>query len=622
LINGSVYQFRITARNAAGLGSSVSLATSVAPRTPPSAPINLGAVSSDGTVALVWAAPSSNGGATVTGYIVDRSADGGITWSTATTTGTTGAVISGLTNGTTYAFRVRAVNAAGEGSNTATVSALPAAVPSAPTSLGTLVGDSQVSITWSAPSSNGGASIVGYRVEQSSDGGSIWTTIVTSTPTRNYLVVGLANGTSYRFRVTAVNAVGVGAASTTAAGVIPITTSAAPINLLPVASNGQVSLSWSAPVYNGGSSVTSYVVEISRDGGRSWASAATPSGTSTAITGLTNGVAYVFRARAVNAAGTGAASAWVTAAPVAPPTVPAALTTQSAPGQITVQWTTPIDDGGASIVGYRLEQSLNGSTWTDTIQLGPDVYSVAPTSRSFSATSTMSGAKQSRSGVLATSLGTNYVVTGLLSPSGSGLVDATSLTVTGLQPGTRYWFRVQSYSVVGDSPWTEVVAFAANPPSPAGIPSVTAGDGSATVTWAPSADDGGSPVTYLVERSLDGGLTWQTVATTSGTSLTDAPLENGVAVLYRVTATNAAGSAAPSVSVPVTPEATATPEEPGAIPGAPTGSTLPYTGSNDVVPFVALGLILLLLGAGASILARRREGETVLAYDMDSSISE
>jgi LPXTG-motif cell wall-anchored protein len=297
------------------------------------------------------------------------------------------------------------------------------------------------------------------------------------------------------------------------------------------------------------------------------------------------------------------------------------LTTQSAPGQITVQWTPPIDDGGTSIVGYRLEQSLNGSTWTDTIQLGPDVFTVAPSSRSFSASSTTSTVKQFGAGVMATSLGTNYVVTGLLSPSGSGLVDATSLTVTGLQSGTRYWFRVQSYSVVGDSPWTEVVAFAANPPSSAGVPAVTAGDGSATVTWTPSADDGGSPVTYLVERSIDGGLTWQTVATTSGTSLTDARLENGVAVLYRVTASNAAGSAAPSVSVPVTPQATAVPVEPvtppETSPVAAPGSALPYTGSNDIVPFAALGLILLLLGAGASLFARRREQESLANPELE-----
>jgi LPXTG-motif cell wall-anchored protein len=107
----------------------------------------------------------------------------------------------------------------------------------------------------------------------------------------------------------------------------------------------------------------------------------------------------------------------------------------------------------------------------------------------------------------------------------------------------------------------------------------------------------------MVERSLDGGLTWQIVATTSAATLTDAPLVNGSAVLYRVTASNAAGSAAPSVSVAVTPEAVVVPDEPA----TPPGSTLPYTGSNDAVPLAALGLILLLLGAGASIVARRRE---------------
>ena len=150
---------------------------------------------------------------------------------------------------------------------------------------------------------------------------------------------------------------------------------------------------------------------------------------------------------------------------------------------------------------------------------------------------------------------------------------------------------------------------------------MTAGDGSATVTWTPSADDGGSPVTYLVERSIDGGLTWQTVATTSGTSLLDARLENGVAVLYRVTASNAAGSAAPSVSVPVTPQAIAVPVEPvtppETSPVAEPGSALPYTGSNDIVPFVALGLILLLLGAGASLFARRREQESLANPELE-----
>ena len=603
LANGSVYRFRISARNAAGTGSSVSLSGAIAPRTPPTAPVNLSVVASDGTAALVWAVPTSDGGAPVTSYIVERSTDGGRTWATATTTSTTGAVLSGLTNGTAYAFRVIAVNAAGSGAPSAPVTATPAAAPGAPTSLVLVSGDGQIALSWSAPASDGGASISSYRVDISSDGGTSWAIAASAVTTRNFLVVGLTNGTPYQFRVTATNMIGAGASATSSVSATPVTTSSAPTNMVSVSGNSQVSLSWVAPVSNGGANITSYVVELSRDGGRTWLSGPTSATSSVTVTGLTNGIAYVFRARAINAAGTGAASVWVTAAPVAPPTVPAALTTQSAPGQVTVQWASPVDDGGTAIVGYRLEQSLNGSTWSDTIQLGPDVFTLAPSSRLMSMSSIASGIDQEGDSPQLTSLGTNYVVAGLLSPSGSGLVDATSLTITGLQPGTRYWFRVQSYSVVGDSPWTEVVAFAANPPSPAGIPTVTPGDGSATVTWEASTNDGGSPITYVVERSFDGGLTWQTVATTSGTSLTDAPLMNGVAVLYRVTATNAAGSAAPSVSVAVTPEAVVVPDEPA----TPPGSTLPSTGSNEAVPFAALGLILLLLGAGASILARRRE---------------
>jgi titin len=603
LANGSTYRFRISARNAAGTGSSVSLSGAIAPRTPPTAPVNLSVVASDGTAALVWAVPTSDGGAPVTSYVVERSTDGGLTWATATTTSTSGAVLSGLTNGTAYAFRVIAVNAAGSGAPSAPVTATPAAAPGAPTSLVLVSGDGQIALSWSAPSNDGGASISSYRVEMSSDGGTSWAIVASAVTARNFLVVGLTNGTPYQFRVTATNMIGAGASATSSVSATPVTTSSAPTNLVSVSGNGQISLTWVAPVSNGGANITSYVVELSRDGGRTWLSGPTSATPSATVTGLTNGIAYVFRARAINVAGTGAASVWVTAAPVAPPTVPAALTTQSAPGQVTVQWASPVDDGGTAIVGYRLEQSLNGSTWTDTIQLGPDVFAIAPSSRLMSRSSTASGAGQGGDSPQLTSLGTNYVVTGLLSPSGSGLVDATSLTITGLQPGTRYWFRVQSYSVVGDSPWTEVNAFASNPPSPAGIPAVTPSDGSATVTWTPSTNDGGSPVSYLVERSLDGGLTWQTVATTSGTSLTDAPLSNGVGVLYRVTATNAAGSAAPSVSVSVTPEASVVPDEPE----TPPSSALPYTGSNEAVPFAAMGLILLLLGAGATILARRRE---------------
>jgi hypothetical protein len=75
--------------------------------------------------------------------------------------------------------------------------------------------------------------------------------------------------------------------------------------------NTQVSLSWTAPVYTGGSSITDYSIQYSSDSGTTWTSFSHSASTSTTatITGLTNGTAYVFRVAAVNGSGTGSYTA-------------------------------------------------------------------------------------------------------------------------------------------------------------------------------------------------------------------------------------------------------------------------------------------------------------------------
>src|SRR5581483_8985917 len=87
----------------------------------------------------------------------------------------TNATVSGLTNGISYVFRVAAINAIGTGPYSAPSAAVvPATVPGAPTAVSGTPHDSQVALTWTAPSDIGGSALTGYHVQYSSDGGTTW----------------------------------------------------------------------------------------------------------------------------------------------------------------------------------------------------------------------------------------------------------------------------------------------------------------------------------------------------------------------------------------------------------------------------------------------------------------
>lgn len=92
----------------------------------------------------------------------------------------------------------------------------------APTSVTGTAGNGQVTLSWTAPASNGGAAITDYVEQYSSNGGATWTTFSAAASTAtSATITGLTNGTAYVFRVAAVNAVGTGAYSTASASVTP-----------------------------------------------------------------------------------------------------------------------------------------------------------------------------------------------------------------------------------------------------------------------------------------------------------------------------------------------------------------------------------------------------------------
>ncbi len=191
----------------------------------PDAPASVVALPSNMQMALSWTAPASNG-ATITDYVVEyKLSSEPTTWTVFAdgTSATPSALVTGLTNGLSYDFRVSAINSIGTGAVSSTATATPSlSAPAAPQNVAATSGDNAQSVlTWSAPLSDGGASVTDYVVEYKlSSEPTTWTTFSEGvSATTGATVVGLVNGSSYNFRVSAINAVGTGTASSTVVGI-------------------------------------------------------------------------------------------------------------------------------------------------------------------------------------------------------------------------------------------------------------------------------------------------------------------------------------------------------------------------------------------------------------------
>ena len=229
-------------------------------------------------------------------------------------------------------------------------------VPGAPTSVSALAGNTQATVSFTAPANDGGSPITGYTTTSSPGG---FTATGSSSP---LIVTGLANGTAYTFTVVATNSIGNSAPSSASSAVTPSpTVPGAPTSVSALAGNTQATVSFTAPVNNGGTPITGYTV-TSSPGSFTATGASSP----LTVTGLTNGTSYTFTVVATNIVGNSTPSS-ASSAVTPSPTVPGAPTSVSAVadvGQATVSFTAPASDGGSPITGYTVTSTPGSFTAT------------------------------------------------------------------------------------------------------------------------------------------------------------------------------------------------------------------------------------------------------------------
>ena len=561
---------------------------------------SLTAAIGDEQVTLTWIAVTAPAGQTIASYEYRYRESGGTFPTTWTNVGNVLTVnVTGLTNGTTYNFELRAVSDTGATGSTASASKKAADVPGAPTLTAVALHYGRLELSWTAPTENGGDAIDSYRIEIVNSQGE-WVNEATLPSSRTtYTDSGLTRATEYHYRIYARNAAGEGPAGSDSAVTLANRPEvpAAPVGVLAEGGSGKVTLKWSAPAFNGGSPILAYEyrykesVEGSYGG---WTDAGLK--TEVEIDGLTPTKMYTFEVRARNSVGRGpeteeATSTVVTATgPTAAPRLVvsrAADTTDGGDDQFRLEWaalgTTQDgdgdDDGTNAINNYSVQWKSSRSAGDDDTTDWPE-DGTAP------------------------GVATQVLDEG--DPDAGGEYEVLHSVIasdTPLLPGATYYYRVRAevtgLNENGYGPWSNEVSLT----TPANVPSAPSPEDatldpeptegpvgvgvdadSIKISWRAPADNGGAEITgYELQVKTDNTPddTNDDAFADSDAIITNLPagrlehthdgVRTGLGYIYRVRAINSAGNGEWSESSNRVTTESALPGTP-AKPGAPTTS--------------------------------------------------
>ncbi len=539
--------YRVSAINSFGTGTPSNIDGDITELDVPDAPRQLTAQARGiSVIELRWRAPSSSGTSRVTGYSIQWSPTGTGRWSDLEDdTGTTRTTYehTGLAPNTTRYYRVAAISAAGtsDWSNVADATTDDLTVPGAPRSLrvnpNSLKGSTELRLSWTAPTSNGGSPITGYRIERAATRSGVWIIHVASTgsATTTYTDTGLAPNTTRYYRVRALNAQGSGDPSNVAEGTTNAARPGQPGNLRARAAGPtSITLAWDAPTSDGGERITGYTIRARGPGDGTWITIQRNTGSTATTfehTGLQPASAYRYQVAAINRIGAGQWSFEASTSTYAQaPGAPVGLTARAVgTARIDLSWSAPRNTGGAPILGYRIEASDDGgSTWR--------------------------------------------IVRRNTNSKGTTFSDVN------LQPATTRHYRVAALNTAGTGPFSNTARATTDatvPGTPRSLDADADGTSRIELSWRAPTSDGGSRITgYRIEVSEDGGTRWDDLVANSHntrTTYVHTGLEPATRRHYRVSAINRIGTSRASRVASAITDAT--------VPDAPTGLT-----ATDVTP--------------------------------------
>ena len=297
---GKTYYYRVKAVNSVGTSGYSNIVSGKAKTAAPAAPSVTAGNSSTGKPQLTWKAVSG-----AVKYEVYRSTRQNSGYSLLGTTTSTSYVNTGASTGTTYYYRVKAVNRNGMASAYSNIVSgkAKAAAPAAPSVTAGNSSTGKPRLTWKAVS---GA--VSYRIYRSESRGTGYSLLGTTSST-SYVNTGAAAGKTYYYRVKAVNRDGMASGySNIVSG--KATLPAPVLNIGLSVSSGKPMLAWDAVP-----GATSYRIYRSTSRGTGYSLLATTTSTSHVNTSAAKGTTYYYRVKACNAAGLSPYSNIVSARP-------------------------------------------------------------------------------------------------------------------------------------------------------------------------------------------------------------------------------------------------------------------------------------------------------------------